>query len=96
MSKSRYSKTATAKAANEIWPVQEAKSKLSEILRLARAGKPQTIGAQDPCVVISATQFERLRRTQHLGQFLLASAPKLGEIDLPPRADQRGDPFADH
>jgi antitoxin (DNA-binding transcriptional repressor) of toxin-antitoxin stability system len=79
----------------EIWPVQDAKAKLSEILRLARAGRPQTIGAQDPCIVLSASQFERMRRTQHLGAFLLASAPKIGVIDLPPRTDRRGDPFAD-
>ena len=83
-------------APTEIWPVQDAKAKLSEILRLARAGRPQTIGAQDPCIVLSASQFERMRRTQHLGAFLLASAPKIGVIDLPPRTDRRGDPFADH
>jgi prevent-host-death family protein len=85
-----------AQAQNAIWPVQEAKAKLSEILRLARAGRPQTIGAQDPCVVVSAAQFERMRRAPHLGAFLLASAPKVGVMDLPTRMDQRGDPFADH
>jgi prevent-host-death family protein len=81
-------------AESEVWPVQEAKAKLSEILRLARAGKPQTIGAHDPCVILSAAQFEQLRRMPHLGAFLLASAPRGDAIDLPPRADQRGDPFA--
>jgi len=86
---------ADARTASEVWSVLEAKAKLSEILRLARAGKPQTIGSQDPCVVISAAEFERLRRKQHLGKFLLASAPKLGEVELPSRADRRIDPFAD-
>jgi len=78
-----------------VWSVLEAKAKLSEILRLARAGKPQTIGGQDPCVVISDAAFEGLRRRRHLGKFLLATAPKLDELELPSRVDQRGDPFAD-
>jgi antitoxin (DNA-binding transcriptional repressor) of toxin-antitoxin stability system len=84
-----------AKARSGVWPVQDAKAKLSEILRLARAGRPQTIGAQDPCIVLSASQFERMRRMPHLGAFLLASAPKTAVMDLPPRADRRGDPFFD-
>jgi len=94
--RSAVQKKSAAQAKSEIWPVQDAKAKLSEILRLARAGRPQTIGAQDPCVVVSAAQFERMRRAPHLGAFLLASAPKVGVMDLPTRRDQRGDPFADH
>ena len=95
IAKSALQAKSTAQAQNGIWSVQDAKAKLSEILRLARAGRPQTIGAQDPCIVLSASQFERMRRTQHLGAFLLASAPKIGVIDFPPRTDRRGDPFAD-
>ncbi len=78
-----------------VWSVLDAKAKLSEILRLARAGKPQTIGSQDPCVVVSVAEFERLRPRRHLGEFLLATAPRLDEMELPSRVDQRGDPFAD-
>jgi antitoxin (DNA-binding transcriptional repressor) of toxin-antitoxin stability system len=78
-----------------IWSVLEAKAKLSEILRLARAGKPQTIDAQDPCVVISGAAFEGLRRRQHLGKFLLSSAPRLDGMELPSRADERGDSFSE-
>ena len=78
-----------------VWSVLDAKAKLSEILRLARMGKPQTIGSQDPCVVVSVAEFERLRPRRHLGKFLLATAPRLDEMELPSRVDQRGDPFAD-
>jgi antitoxin (DNA-binding transcriptional repressor) of toxin-antitoxin stability system len=78
------------------WSVLDAKARLSEILRLARAGKPQTIGSQDPCVVVSGAQFDGLRRSRHLGKFLLASAPTLDDVEWPSRADKRGDPFADH
>jgi prevent-host-death family protein len=80
----------------QAWSVAEAKARLSEILRLARAGQPQTIGSDDPCVVISAAQFEQLWQPQHLGRFLIESAPRGVELELPPRGNDRGDPFADH
>jgi len=81
---------------NEIWSVLEAKAKLSEILRRARAGRPQTIGNQDPCVVVSVERFEQMSRSGHLGRFLIESAPRGIELKSPSRADHRGDPFADH
>jgi len=80
---------------SQVWSVAEAKAKLSEILRLARAGEPQTIGSEDPCVVISAGQFERLWQPRHLGRFLIETAPRGTELELPPRGSDRGDPFAD-
>ncbi len=76
------------------WSVAEAKAKLSEILRLARAGEPQTIGTEDACVVVSAAQFEQYLRPEHLGRFLVESAPRGYELELPSRASRRGDPFA--
>jgi prevent-host-death family protein len=79
----------------QVWSVADAKAKLSEILRLARAGEPQIIGNDDPCVVISASEFEELRQPQHLGRFLLETAPRGAELELPPRESDRGDPFAD-
>jgi len=78
-----------------IWTVPEAKARLSEILRLAREGAPQTIGANEPCVVLSAAMFDELRSKRRLGRFLLATAPRGSEIELPPRSGDRGDPFAD-
>ncbi len=79
---------------SRIWSVAEAKAKLSEILRLAREGQPQTIGTEDPCVVVSSAQFEQYFKPEHLGRFLIESAPRGFEFELPPRADHRGDPFA--
>ena len=76
------------------WSVAEAKAKLSEILRLARAGEPQTIGTEDACVVVSAAQFEQHLRPDHLGRFLVESAPRGFELELPSRTSRRGDPFA--
>ncbi len=77
-----------------MWTVLEAKAKLSEVLRLARDGEPQVIGSQNPCVVISVEAFERLQQIEHLGQFLLRTAPTEPDFKLPPRnAPDRGNPF---
>jgi hypothetical protein len=79
----------------DAWSVVDAKAKLSEILRLAREGCPQAIGADDPCMVVSAAEFERYWRPDHLGKFLIESAPRGIELELPSRADDRpGDVFA--
>lgn len=73
------------------WSVVDAKSRLSEILRLVREGKPQIIGTQEPCVVISLAEYERLRPKEHLGRALLAIGSSAGGIDieLPPRGPDR-------
>jgi len=78
-----------------MWTVQDAKAQLSEILRRAKAGEPQVIGTQDPCVVISAKAFKALTQAQdqHLGRWLVEHAPTGIEIELPPRDESRADPF---
>ena len=78
-----------------MWTVQDAKAQLSEILRRAKAGEPQVIGTQDPCVVISARTFKALTQAQdqHLGRWLVEHAPTDVEIDLPSRRESRADPF---
>ncbi|HKN27710.1 MAG TPA: hypothetical protein VJY34_07440 [Roseiarcus sp.] len=53
------------------------------------------IGAQEPCLVVSSTEFDRVRAIRHIGQFLLATAPRGSDIELPPPSGDRGDPFAD-
>jgi prevent-host-death family protein len=78
-----------------MWSVQEAKARLSEVMRRARAGEPQTIGARDPCIVVSAEQFRAARPKRHLGRFLIDTAPRGAPIELPPRGSDRGDPFSD-
>jgi prevent-host-death family protein len=76
-----------------MWSVQEAKSRLSEILRRARAGETQVIGTRDSCLVISEAQFEKARQERHLGRFLLDSAPRGEELELPSRKSRRGNPL---
>ncbi|MGD9659614.1 MAG: type II toxin-antitoxin system prevent-host-death family antitoxin [Methylocystis sp.] len=70
------------------WSVADAKARLSEVLRLARAGKPQVIGAQNPCVVISMEEYERTRSKEHLGHALLAIGERVGGVEF--EAPQRG------
>ncbi len=80
-----------------MWTVQEAKAKLSEVLKRAKAGEPQVIGAQDPCIVISMAEYQRLRDQSgepHLGRWLVENAPRGFELELPQRGDDRPDPFA--
>jgi prevent-host-death family protein len=78
-----------------MWSVQDAKSRLSEVLRRARAGEPQTIGTQEPCVVLSADDYAKSTGRIHLGRFLIESAPRGEELDIRPCRSRRGDPFRD-
>jgi prevent-host-death family protein len=78
-----------------MWTVPQAKSHLSEVLRKARSGEPQFIGLKEQCVVISVEEYERLKPPVHYGRFLLETAPRGEDIELPPRHSTRGDPFAD-
>ena len=80
-----------------MWTVQEAKAKLSEVLKRAREGEAQIIGAQDPCVVISMDVYKLLASgtgEPHLGRWLVENTPRIGEIELPPRDKDRPNPFA--
>ena len=81
-----------------MWTVQEAKAKLSQVLQRARSGEAQIIGARDPCVVLSMDEYRKLSgkvEEPHLGRWLVENLAGLGEIELPPRGDDRPVPFAD-
>jgi prevent-host-death family protein len=77
------------------WTVQDAKAQLSEILRRARAGEPQRIGVNDACIVVSEREWQARQPQKHLGQWLVESAPRGPDLDLPSRDHDRGDPFAE-
>lgn len=81
-----------------IWTVAEAKSKLSELLRRARAEGPQRIGARDHFVVVSGEEWERrtAEPKPHLGRWLIENMRGAGDLELPDRRDPpRKIPFAD-
>jgi len=72
-----------------MWSVAKAKAELSEILRRARAGEPQVIGAHDPCVVVSAKTYQD-SIAPHDGRWLAEVARRLGvDIPLPDRSEDR-------
>jgi prevent-host-death family protein len=80
-----------------IWSIPEAKARLSEILRRARAGENQVIGAKDPCVVLAKSKYDDLRRKAgkvHLGRWLVQHAPKV-DFDPPERTSGRPNAFED-
>ena len=78
-----------------VWPVREAKSRLSEILRRARANGPQTIGTRNPCVVVPKETWNELTEPQiPLTAWLIENSPGI-ELDIPPRGQsaERPSPF---
>lgn len=79
-----------------MWSVSDAKAHLSQVLRLARAGEPQTIGSQNPCVLVPLAEYEKLLRGEgrgHDGDWLIRATAQIGaEIELPSRAQDRDDP----
>ena len=80
-----------------MWTVQDAKAKLSNLLKRAREGEPQVIGSKDPCVIISLEEYQRLiaeREEPHFGRWLVETFRGLGEIELPSRREERPSPFS--
>ena len=79
------------------WSVQTAKAKLSEILRRARAGEPQVIGTEEPCVVVSEQAWRRATKSgDEFGRWLVKNTPRGASLELPKRSGtRRSDPFAD-
>jgi prevent-host-death family protein len=76
-----------------VWPVAEAKARLSALIDRALADGPQTItrNGRDAVVVVSAAEWERkTRRVGNLAEFLAASPLRGSELVLereaaPPR-----------
>lgn len=73
--------------AQDHWPLQDAKARLSELVRRARSDGPQhvTVHGRDEVVVISAEEFRRLtgERSGRLLVEAMRGSP-YPEIDLEP------------
>ena len=81
-----------------MWTLDQAKSEYSDLLRRVGACDPQIIDAERPYVVISMADYERLTRARnrpHLGRWLVENAPRVGDLELPPRSKDRPVPFDD-
>jgi prevent-host-death family protein len=69
---------------NDIWQIQDAKNKLSEVIARALKQGPQLITkhGEKTVVVVSYAEYERLRKSQgKLSEFFKASP--LAGVDLP-------------
>jgi prevent-host-death family protein len=68
------------------WALQDAKNRLSELVRQAREGGPQTITVHGRAavVVVAASEFERLRRRPRgsLAEFFRRSPLSGANLDL--------------
>jgi antitoxin Phd len=69
---------------NDVWQIQDAKNKLSEVIARAQKHGPQLITrhGEKAVVVVSYAEYERLRKSQgKLSEFFKASP--LAGVELP-------------
>lgn len=66
------------------WQLQEAKARFSELVQKAIGEGPQTVTrrGKDVVVVLSAEEFERMKKRQIDLKELLASGPSFDDLDL--------------
>lgn len=67
-----------------VWQVQEAKQRLSEVLRAAESGQPQVISrhGEEIAVVIDIVSYRRLRGVEvEIGDFL-RRGPAFDDLEL--------------
>ena len=76
----------------KMWALQDAKAKLSELVRAAEK-EPQhiTLHGKEKAVLISAEEYDRLLRHKPKKTLyeIWRSAPKVPEFELPPRKKER-------
>ncbi len=77
------------------WTITEAKSRLSEVLRLVQEEGPQYIGTKKSFVVISEEEWLALKQPRKpLGLWLVENMPTVDELELPNRNEpEREIPF---
>ena len=87
----------TDAGAARVWTVAEAKSRLSEILRLAETEGPQHIGVRRSFVVVPAAKwYEKAPPRQPLGKWLIENVPRGLDLDAPgDRRSAREIPFSE-
>jgi len=73
------------------WPLQDAKARLSELVRAAEK-EPQfiTLRGNEKVVVVSASEYRRLHEVGGDKSFyeIWRSAPTVPEFELPPRPNE--------
>jgi prevent-host-death family protein len=84
MTGKRSTKSAPYPANEARWALQDAKARFSEVVRRAREQGPQhvTVHGREEVVVISETEFRRLRASGRTGADLVAAMRKFPEPDI--------------
>ncbi|HEY1363085.1 MAG TPA: type II toxin-antitoxin system Phd/YefM family antitoxin [Xanthobacteraceae bacterium] len=80
----RKTKSASPHAGSR-WRLQDAKARLSEVVRRARERGPQrvTVHGRDAVVIVRADEFDRMRRPVSGGDIVAAlAASPLGEVNF--------------
>ena len=84
-------------AAEPAWELEEAKARLSEVVRLAAHGQPQrvTVRGRSAVVVVAADEFDRLRAQNAAPNLhdLLSRSPgraRIGRLERRRRRQRRG------
>ena len=73
---------------NRVWTVAEAKTHLSEILRLAEEEGPQHIGRRNTFVVVPKRPWQRHSPPRKpLGQWLVENMPRGTNLEIPSRRE---------
>jgi len=72
------------KAMNTTWQLQEAKNKLSQLIKLAGSGKPQivTVHGKPAAVIVSAEEYKLLTRPPDSKLSSALLAPDIAGEDL--------------
>ena len=79
-----------------VWTVAEAKTRLSEILRLAESEGPQRIGTRRRFVVVPAETWDaKASPRKPFGQWLIKNVPRGTHLEVPDRRSDRPIPFVD-
>ncbi len=67
-----------------VWQMQEAKARLSEVVKCAESEGPQniTLHGQSVAVVVSRAMFERLTGNEHSLVDFMRRSPLYGEDDI--------------
>lgn len=87
--------TAHLSTSRRVWTVAEAKTRLSEILRLTEIEGPQRIGVRRAFIVVPEKVWQdRVPDRKPLGQWLVENMPRGIELELPERREpEREIPF---
>lgn len=89
----------TAKLSEKVWPVAEAKTRLSEILRLAEEEGPQQIGVKKTFVIMPREVWKAAGAPgMSLGEMIMKFRPNPedlpeGGLEIPSRKEERERPI---